>query len=374
MFSDHQAFAKYAGKDLTRWMCLSFLSVAHDESPNLPGLVQKVYSRSDPPSLDSITVKVRYGGRIVREFSAMEFLRVHSVIHFRPQVLGGFNPLTQTALPSTQASGNEKASSFEESRRPPDSVSRRMLNQMQRDQKVKQDRQPPDTPTKEPSSARYLGNRVFHMTKISNFASIVERGFVWSDSEMRRLGITPESIADEEIKQKRRERIISLDNRDHPANSRSVGDFVPFYFCTHTPMLYTNLKENLDPDFRQCDLVFLVASIGTVCHAANTWCFTDGHAIQRATSFFSRVEDLERIDWDTIEARTWKSKTDQDMKRRRQAEFLVLEDYPFFAIEIVAGRTSEAVQLIKDILYGSEFKPNIEARPEWYFQEDLHDG
>ena len=364
----HQEFAKYAGKDLSRWMRLNLLNVMHCKLPNLPGLVHKVYSKCDPPSLDSIMVKVCYGGRIVREFSAMEFLRVHSVIPFRPQAFGGSNPRAQIASPTTLASGNEKTTAPEKSRLPTDRIRRPVMNRRRRTHEVKRERQPSDTPTKELISSPYLDKFVFHMTKISNLASIAKQGFLWSDSEMRRLGIAPESIANEDIKARRRERSISLDDQHHSANSRAVGDFVPFYFRPRSPMLYAIMAEKEDSELRQCDIVYLATSIRSVCRNTRNWCFSDGHAIKSETSFFSRVADLEQVDWKVIESkRSCKSEAE---KRRRQAEFLVLEYYPFSAIEIVAGRTREAVQMIKDALRGFDFKPSVEAKPMWYIQED----
>lgn len=59
--------------------------------------------------------------------------------------------------------------------------------------------------------------------------------------------------------------------------------------------------------------------------------FTDGHAIDSFTNQYTNkdihmIESL--IDWEAVKAADWKKEDDLDLKRRKQAEFLVLGDIP----------------------------------------------
>ena len=50
----------------------------------------------------------------------------------------------------------------------------------------------------------------------------------------------------------------------------------------------------------------------------------------RFTDFFDDLKDLDKIDWDLMQSRYWNDTNDDpDRKRRRQAEFLVHEFFPW---------------------------------------------
>ena len=63
--------------------------------------------------------------------------------------------------------------------------------------------------------------------------------------------------------------------------------------------------------------------------------FTDGHAVDGFTAFFDK-EDIQNIinliDKTAIDAKYWKQENDNDLKRRKETEFLVETDIPPEAI------------------------------------------
>ena len=73
--------------------------------------------------------------------------------------------------------------------------------------------------------------QIFHIVHVDNLASIVKDGFLWPDAVMaqRRDAAV---IGNEEIKGDR----IRLPVSCHPGTC--VGDYVPFYFCPRSVMLY----------------------------------------------------------------------------------------------------------------------------------------
>ncbi|HEX3553849.1 MAG TPA: DUF4433 domain-containing protein [Thermoanaerobaculia bacterium] len=73
---------------------------------------------------------------------------------------------------------------------------------------------------------------IYHITHVDNLSSIVTSGGLWSDTAMIARGGPAASIGMGSIKQRR----LRLPVRCHPGDH--VGDYVPFYFCPRSIMLY----------------------------------------------------------------------------------------------------------------------------------------
>lgn len=119
-------------------------------------------------------------------------------------------------------------------------------------------------------------------------------------------------------------------------NGRHLGDYVPFYFGRRSPMLYVIQKgfNGLTPTPAE-QLVYCVSSVQRVIDAQLDFVFTDGHAVDYLSNLYQadRIGEIASLlDWDAIKAVDWRSTTDLDLKRRKQAEFLVLGDIPASAI------------------------------------------
>lgn len=56
----------------------------------------------------------------------------------------------------------------------------------------------------------------------------------------------------------------------------------------------------------------------------------DGFTSEYSEDDINRIDEL--LDWKAINAKFWKSETDLDLKRRKEAEFLVRQDVPVTAI------------------------------------------
>ena len=80
----------------------------------------------------------------------------------------------------------------------------------------------------------------------------------------------------------------------------------------------------------QRPVIYLCSTAEAVRKARLRWVFTEGHADMRFTDFFDDLKDLDKIDWDLMQSRYWNDTNDDpDRKRRRQAEFLVHEFFPW---------------------------------------------
>lgn len=134
-------------------------------------------------------------------------------------------------------------------------------------------------------------------------------------------------------------------------------------------MLYANHKGNVatNPDGQQ-GIVYLVSTIEAVSQAGLPSVFTDGHAIMFNSNFYSDLKQLDRIDWPLMQSQYWHAiDTDPDRPRRRQAEFLVHQTFPWNLVQEIAvfdeGRHAE----VRTCLQTAIHQPNVRMRRAWYF-------
>ncbi len=154
------------------------------------------------------------------------------------------------------------------------------------------------------------------------------------------------NIGDAELIKQRDEYVVKID-----PPSGHLGDYIPFYFAGHSPMLlniktgYRGIKK-----YPQSELVFLVCRISDIIENCPHWCFTDGHAKSSITQFHNNIEDLSLLDWDTINLQFWSSTEDDwDRMRRKQAEFLVKKHVPVTCISQIIVLNSEQEAKVKEI-------------------------
>ena len=132
----------------------------------------------------------------------------------------------------------------------------------------------------------------------------------------------------------------------------NLGDYVPFYFGGHSPMLL-NIKTGYRGirQWPQQDIVFICCKIETVIQQCDEWCFTDGHAKNRITAYYNDIQDLHKIDWDTARAQQWQAtKDDRDRFRRKQAEFLVKDFVPIECIHALYVRNQKKKEDVEAIV------------------------
>lgn len=117
------------------------------------------------------------------------------------------------------------------------------------------------------------------------------------------------------------------------------------------PMLYVvqNGGNFVDHPTRAEDIVYLVCSLNTLVESDHTCYFSDGHATDNFTTFYDKthLNDLpDIIDWEAIKTQYWGGNENLDLKRKKQAEFLVAEDInPSFLIGFVCYNQAAANRL-----------------------------
>src|SRR5512147_2433514 len=97
---------------------------------------------------------------------------------------------------------------------------------------------------------------IYHITDLGNLSDILNDGGLHSDAVMAQRN--PTVIGYSHIKQRRLTQITVPCCRN-----RFVGEFVPFYFCPRSPMLYTINKGATGlPPGCQATIVHLVSNVG----------------------------------------------------------------------------------------------------------------
>ncbi|SFD20547.1 type II toxin-antitoxin system toxin DNA ADP-ribosyl transferase DarT [Tropicimonas isoalkanivorans] len=204
--------------------------------------------------------------------------------------------------------------------------------------------------------------RIYHIVHVDNLASIVGDGCLWPDSVMvKRQGAAV--IGNNEIKADR----LVLPVQCNPGTC--VGDYVPFYLCPRSVMLYVISRRN-HPNVAYKDgqgpVVHLVADMLEVVDWATAnnrhWAFTDINAANRAADFYNDLSKLDQVNWDAINARNWVSCRDHKM-----AEFLMHESFPWELVRGI-GVHSEQVGARAMAAFGtSQHRPQVKVKREWYY-------
>ena len=203
---------------------------------------------------------------------------------------------------------------------------------------------------------------LYHITHIDNLAGIVRAGDVFAHNG---LSDTYTDIAHQAIQNRR-------NNTPVPCMpGGQLHDYVPFYFCRRSPMLYAIHKGNIETYHGgQESIVYLVSDLARVQHSGIPFVFTDGHAIMQFSEFYNNPANLDKIDWKLMTAQYWADTDDDpDRKRRRQAEFLLYEKCPWSLIAGIAT-FDEAMKARVETLFTDEqctYLPRVKVKRDWYY-------
>jgi hypothetical protein len=179
--------------------------------------------------------------------------------------------------------------------------------------------------------------RIYHITHIDNLSSIAACGALWSDLECMRRGASHTRIGMSGIKARR---LYELEVDCHPGTK--VGEYVPFYFCPRSIMLYLLHRWNhsdLTCTGGQRPIIHLEADLHEVVQWAEAqairWAFSNHNVGARYTRFYNDLNRLDLIDWDAVTARDFRGPL---VKEGKQAEFFVHEVFPWSLVHRIGTR------------------------------------
>jgi len=189
---------------------------------------------------------------------------------------------------------------------------------------------------------------------------------LWSDAERLRRQLSCQVVGMSEIK---RRRLEELDVACH--RGTRVGEYVPFYFCFRSIMLYLLYQGN-HPELTyrggQRPIIHLEADLHAATEWAEAsgkrWSFSNGNAGTRYTPFFCDLDELQVLDWEAIAATDWR---DPIVKDRKQAEFLVEESFPWNLIERIGVIDDATAHLVAAVIGEAKHRPAVVVARNWYY-------
>lgn len=197
---------------------------------------------------------------------------------------------------------------------------------------------------------------IYHITDVANLPGILAEGGLLSDAAVAQRHRTV--IGYDHIKLRRlREITVPC------CGSRFVGEFVPFYFCPRSPMLFAINRGNTgrQPGCQRA-IVHLVSTLKAGMATGRRWAVSSGNAGARHTTFESQMLALATLDWDAIRATSWKGQQHQ-----KSAEFLVEDIFPWSAITQIGCQNSAIAREVADMLRNQAHRPTVEVKPDWYY-------
>jgi len=208
--------------------------------------------------------------------------------------------------------------------------------------------------------------KIFHITSVMNLPSIVRDGGLVSDAQMVARGGPATSIGMTKLKARR----LGLPVKCHPGDV--VGDYVPFYFCPRSVMLYLLFRSNhpeLTYQGGQEPIVHLEADLHDVIEWASRhgvrWALTPSNAAAIYNAdFFSSKRDLDRIDWDAVNAPDFRLPR---VKEGKQAEFLVHGRFPWGLVSAIGVHAQNILDETVRALSTAAHRPPVTIQPTWYY-------
>jgi len=203
---------------------------------------------------------------------------------------------------------------------------------------------------------------IVHMNHVDNLPDILSRGELLSTAQLNRARIGVTSIAYTSIQAQRAAKQIQCG----PAGC--LHDYVPFYFCRKSPMLYTISKGNVECAGGQDALVHFVSTAQAVADKNLGFVFSDGHGIMAYTEFYDNLANLDALDWNVIAARYWHDTPDDgDRKRRKQAEFLVRDRFPLALVTEIFVKSESTRAHVQKLLDKADLQLHLSVNPNWYY-------
>ena len=198
---------------------------------------------------------------------------------------------------------------------------------------------------------------IYHITDVENLASILAAGGLCSDVRMAQQ--QPATVIGYGHIKERRMKEITVPCCGH----RFVGEFVPFYFCPRSPMLYTLNRGNTGrPAGCQRSVVHLVSTVDVGLAQGRAWAVSDGNAGAVHTAFDAKLDAIAGLDWAAIRATNWQGRTHQKM-----AEFLVADSFPWAGIHHIGCHNATVAGQVNTLLHNQPHQPVVNVQPSWYY-------
>lgn len=150
-----------------------------------------------------------------------------------------------------------------------------------------------------------------------------------------------------------------------------LGEYVPFYFAGHSPMLL-KIKTGHGSVIQrsQDDIVFIMCDYDVIKQKELSFIFTDRNAKIGLANFYTDPADFDKLHWDIIKAKQWRN-DESNMSRQdyKQAEFLIRSHVPTDSIHGLVVKTEARKvhfeQIVKNL--GLEIKVYLDNKCKLFY-------
>lgn len=208
--------------------------------------------------------------------------------------------------------------------------------------------------------------KIYHITHADNLATIVREGVLLCDATIATRGGPSVAIGMSEIK---RRRIEEISVTCHPGTK--VGDYVPFYFCPRSVMLFLiHCANHPDLTYRggQGPVVHLEADMHEVIvwaeQEARKWAFSLSNAGAYYVQVRGRLDELEEINWAAVAAADFRA---AEVKEGKQAEFLIYGSFPWELVRRIGVCSAQIKARVESALVVATHRPPVEILRHWYY-------
>ena len=187
--------------------------------------------------------------------------------------------------------------------------------------------------------------KIYRIVHINNIEYLLENGMHHREHDDADPNYI--NIGDSDLIAKRNEYPVGI----NPPGG-NLGEYIPFYFGPLSPMLL-NIKTGYSfvKQRQQKDIIYIVCKLSKIVDNCAEWCFTDGHAKKRISTFYNNLDDLKEVSWNIVAERYWRDTEDDfDRMRKKQAEFLVKGCVPTDCIHAIVTYNKEAANTVKETL------------------------
>ncbi len=148
-----------------------------------------------------------------------------------------------------------------------------------------------------------------------------------------------------------------------------LNDYVPFYFCPRSVMLY-NIWRKAPNTYGggQEPIVHLVTDIDKIRRIVGSCFFTKQNAFMEYAEQIDDFNRMDELDWKTLRSPNWNNTRDDNKRReRKMAEFLAYRFVPwscFVGIGVYSERYREEVA---SQLTGDQSLLPVKVMTGWYY-------
>jgi hypothetical protein len=207
---------------------------------------------------------------------------------------------------------------------------------------------------------------IYHITHVDNIAQIVADGALWSDAVMVARGGPATMIGMSAIKLRR---LRELPVKCHPGDY--VGEYVPFFFCPRSIMLYILHRSN-HPELTYRGGQGLIVHLEADLRESVAWAEADGRrwafSLSNAGAFYAEFRNdlghLDDVDWGAVRNNDFRT---PEVKEGKQAEFLMHETFPWHLVRRVGVPSGAMQERVVTALDAAAHCPPVVVRPDWYF-------